>query len=83
MQARNLTNDERWRASNGEYARLAMLSLALTHRVTGDARALEAYDWVASSGAPFSRTDDFARHPAHNVTPAPRPRVPGRRIACA
>ncbi len=84
MRARNMGNtDGRWRATNGEYARLAMLSVALTHHVTGDARSLEAYDWLAGSGAPYTSTGVLARTPQHNVAPGVRPRVAGRGAGCA
>ncbi len=80
--ALNLQNDERWRASNGEYARLAMLSLALVHQVFADARALEAWEWVGRSGAPFVDLGSFARHSEHNVSPRARWQVPARAPRC-
>ncbi len=81
--ARNMSNDERWRASNGEYGRLAMLSVALAHHVFADARALEAWEWVARSGATHTHLGSFARSPQHNVSPRGRWKVPARAPRCA
>lgn len=82
--ARNWGNSNQggWRASDGEYGRLAMLSLAQVYNVLGDRRALEAWDWLARSGAPYTSVNDFARVPAHNVVPRGRVRVPERAPAC-
>jgi len=77
-----IANGDGWKFSNGEYGRLAMLSLAMVHRTLGDAQALEAYDWVARSGAPFTGVGTFEMMPQHNVAPLPRPRVPARARAC-
>ena len=80
--ARDLSNGEGWRHSQGEYARLGLLSLALVHHVFGDPRALEAFEWLSTSGAPFVRPVTFAQVPNHNVMPAGRIRVPERAPRC-
>lgn len=81
--ALGLQNDERWRASNGEYGRLAMLSLALVHHVFADARALEAWEWLAQSGATHTHLGSFARMPQHNISPRGRWKVAARAPRCA
>lgn len=82
--ARNLSNDERWRFSQGEYGRLAALSLAMIHHVFDDPRALEAYDWILRGGVPLVFPEHYARVPQHNIAPRNRPRFPARaRAACA
>jgi hypothetical protein len=82
-QARNLGNGPTWRHSDGEYGRLALLSLALLHHALGDPDALAAYDWLAGSGAPHTRLEAFQRMPQHNVAPRGRARVASGTPACA
>lgn len=79
---RDLSNGEGWRYSNGEYARLGLLSLALVHQVFADPRALEAFEWLSASDAPYVGVNVFQRTPNHNVMPAGRVRVPDRAPRC-
>lgn len=79
---RGIANNDGWKTSNGEYARLAMLSLALTDRALGDERAREAFTWLAGSNAPYTSLQVFSRIPNHNVAPRDLPRVPGRAPRC-
>ncbi|WP_458095328.1 hypothetical protein [Roseomonas sp. WA12] len=79
---RGLANGDGWATSNGEYARLAMLSLALIHHALGDERAREAYTWLAGSGAPYTAPAMFARMPNHNVSLRGLPRLPEQAVSC-
>ena len=79
---RDLSNGSGWIKSNGEYARLAMLSLAVVIDVLGTEDARQAYAWLSTSGAPFTQPEVFTRMPQHNIAPRGMPR--GRpSAACA
>jgi hypothetical protein len=67
--ARNLSNGTGWRQSEGNYAQLALLSLALLAETTGSAEARESFAWLAGAGAPFTAAVDFARDPTCSVVP--------------
>lgn len=83
MGTQERSNQDRWVASEGEYGRLALVSLAVTFNVLGDRRALEAYEWLVNSGAPYVTADFVAGTPQQNVSPVGRPRVPAWAPACA
>jgi hypothetical protein len=72
---RGRSNGNGWQHSNGEYARLGLLSLAMIKDVLGSEEARQAYAWLASSGAPFIGVDAYRRAPEHNVVPLGMPRV--------
>jgi hypothetical protein len=80
---RNFANGDGWAKSNGEYPRLGMLSLALIAHVFDDARAKEAWAWLAASNMPYTRLAVFQRMPFHNVAPPGAARVPEQAPRCA
>jgi len=80
---RNMSNGDGWRHSNGEYPRLGMLTLALIAHVFDDARAKEAWHWLAGSDAPFVGVPVFARMPYHTVAPPGVSRVPEHAPRCS
>jgi hypothetical protein len=83
MGVQERSNQERWQASDGEYGRLALVSLAMTYNVLGDRQALEAFEWLVNSGAPYVTSDSAAGTPQQNVSPVGRPRVPAWAPSCA
>jgi Ca2+-binding RTX toxin-like protein len=67
--ARGLSNGtEGWDASNGEYGRLAMASLAGIWHLTGNPDALEAYKLIAAESPPFTTGGSFASRPNYAIT---------------
>ncbi|PWS39201.1 hypothetical protein DFH01_08185 [Falsiroseomonas bella] len=79
---RDLDNGTTWRHSNGEYPRLGMLSLALMAQVFDDARAKEAWQWLANSDALAARVKVFQMTPYHAVAPPGLVRVPEHAPRC-
>jgi hypothetical protein len=79
---RDMANGDGWRHSNGEYPRLGMLSLALVAHVFEDARASEAWQWLAESDSPNVRVTVFSRTPYHTVAPPGLARVPQHAPRC-
>ncbi len=69
MRARDLSNAGGWRKTEGDYAQLALQSLAALIDVLGTREARAAHVWLASSGAPFIRQQDFRRDPIFNIVP--------------
>ncbi len=70
--AQGLSNGTGWEKSQGDYAQLALMTLA------GLPRTPPAYFWLSAAGAPFTRPQDFARDPVFSITPAaPGPRCAG------
>jgi Ca2+-binding RTX toxin-like protein len=57
-----------WAASNGEYGRLAMASLAGIWHVTGNPDALQAYKLVAAESPPFTTEGALSDKPNYAVT---------------
>ena len=80
--ARGWSNGSGWGASNGDYAQLALQSLAALQDVLGSAMARQAYAWLSAAGAPFTRPADYARDPTFNIVPRDLPRVPGQATPC-
>jgi hypothetical protein len=76
------SNGSGWKYSDGEYARLGLLSLAMIIDVLGSEEARQAYTWLASSGAPYTGIDVYRRMPQHNVVPLGVPRVPEQQRRC-
>ncbi|WP_338663913.1 hypothetical protein VQH23_01855 [Pararoseomonas sp. SCSIO 73927] len=70
--ARGLSNGTGWGRSEGDYAQLALASLAAVSETLGSAAAAQAYTWLAGAGAPFTRAQDFARDPAFHIVPRGR-----------
>ncbi|RKK02235.1 hypothetical protein, partial [Teichococcus wenyumeiae] len=69
MRAAGLSNNGGWSKSQGDYAQLALQSLAALVDVTGSADARRAYAWLSSAGAPFTRPQDFRRDPIFSIVP--------------
>jgi len=80
--ARNRSNGDGWARSQGEYARLAMQSLAQLADILDHDGARRAYDWLAGAQAPFTDPMSFARQPALNIAPRGVPRLPSRVRPC-
>ena len=81
--ARGLSNAGGWSKTNGDYAQLALQSLAVLADITGSEPARRAYAWLLGAGAPFTRPEDYARDPAFNIVPRGQPRLPARAVRCA
>ncbi|MBK1658286.1 hypothetical protein [Paracraurococcus ruber] len=81
-QDRGTSNGDGWAQSNGEYARLGLLSLALMIEIFDLEEAKQAYTWLAGSGAPYIQQQVFARMPQHNIVPRGMPRIPARQPRC-
>lgn len=82
MREKGISNGEGWRRSQGDYAQLALQSLAALSDVTGSVEARRAYGWLVEAGAPYTAIADYQRNPAFNITPRDRPRRPGLRRGC-
>ncbi|MDP3414438.1 hypothetical protein [Falsiroseomonas sp.] len=80
--ARNRSNGDGWARSQGEYARLAMQSLAQLADILDHEGARRTYDWLAGAGAPFTDPMSFARQPTLNIAPRGAPRLPSRVRRC-
>ncbi|WP_431282817.1 hypothetical protein ACQW02_25990 [Humitalea sp. 24SJ18S-53] len=73
--ARGLSNETGWSKAQGNFAQLAIQSLAALSDVLDTQDAASAYAWLAASGAPFIGARDFARDPLLNIVPRGRPRT--------
>ena len=71
------SNENGWSKSGGNYAQLALFSLACIADVLDSAEARRAFAWLSSAGAPFTAAEDYPHGPVHRVLP----RAPGRQ-AC-
>ncbi|MBY0336537.1 MAG: hypothetical protein K2X11_07980, partial [Acetobacteraceae bacterium] len=80
--ARGLSNGDGWQRSQGDYARLALMSLAMTADALGSARALATWRWLSGAGAPFTDPRTHARAPMQNIVPRGVHRVPQRAPRC-
>ena len=69
MRAAGLSNGTGWSKSEGDYAQLAMASLAAIADTLGLPAARDGLAWLAQAGAPFTRAQDFARDPVMNIVP--------------
>jgi hypothetical protein len=81
--ARSLSNGDGWSQSNGNYGRLAVMTLASLQDVIGSAGAREAYAWLIATDLPNIRLQVYARSPTLNVMPRGQPRQPDRAPRCA
>lgn len=72
MDLRNLSNGEGWSKSMGDYAQLALATLAGIHGVTDDpvmrTRIEGIYRELLQEGAPFVDPATFSRDPTYRVT---------------
>lgn len=60
---------EGWAHSEGDYAQLALATLAGIYEITGSAEARQAYEMLIAENAPFSKTADYARDPTYAIAP--------------
>ena len=73
--ARSLSNGDGWSKTEGDYAQLALASLAALWDVTGTENARQAYAWLSRADAPFTRPEAYRRDPALNIVPLGMPGV--------
>ena len=67
-EARGWSNgDAGWAHSEGDYAQLALATLAGIHEITGSAAAKRAYELLIAENAPFAAAADFARDPTYAI----------------
>ena len=64
-----LSNGTGWSQSGGNYAQLALASLAAIAETLGSPGAAESFAWLSRAGAPFTRLQDFTRDPTMNIVP--------------
>ncbi len=67
--AAGLSNGMGWSKTEGDYAQLALQSLAAISDVLELPASRGAYAWLAAAGAPFTRPQDFRRDPAFHIVP--------------
>lgn len=63
------SNGQGWAHSRGDYGMTRLSALASIYNVTGSAQALQAYDWVLHSGAPFTDVSGLQSTPEFWITP--------------
>ena len=80
--ARGQSNGTGWTRSQGEYARLALQSLAALYDVLGLEEARRTYVWLLAEGPPFTAPQTHARIPTLNIVPRGMPRIPERALRC-
>ena len=66
-----MSNDTGYSNSIGDYGILGLNSLANIISLTGSTDAVKAYNWLLSSGAPFTSAADRAQYVQFNITPVP------------
>ncbi|MBU8536745.1 carbohydrate-binding domain-containing protein [Falsiroseomonas tokyonensis] len=67
-EARGWSNgDNSWKHSEGDYAQLALATLAGIYEITGSAAAKAAYEALIAEKAPFATDADFARNPTYAI----------------
>ncbi|WP_431301423.1 carbohydrate-binding domain-containing protein [Sediminicoccus sp. BL-A-41-H5] len=67
MDARGWSNNAGWSQSQGDYAQLALATLAGIARVTGSAEAARVYAQLIADAAPFTSSADFLRDPTYAI----------------
>ncbi len=67
--ARGLSNGDGWSKTEGDYAQLALQSLAMLMDATGSPRAIQAHAWLLAADAPFTRAGAYRRDPILNIVP--------------
>jgi hypothetical protein len=72
--ARDMSNDESWRRSNGYYGPLGLHSLAAMAEILDSQAARRAHAWLAAAAPPHTAQRDYATDPTWSVT-APIGRV--------
>jgi hypothetical protein len=68
-QRRDLSNGKNWNKTQGDYAQLALLSLASIIDVTNNSQASVVFSWLSRASAPFTQLNDYRRDPVFNVVP--------------
>ncbi|MBS7812019.1 carbohydrate-binding domain-containing protein [Roseococcus pinisoli] len=78
-EARGWSNGDGWSQTQGDYAQLALATLAGIYRLTGSAEAKAAYDALMHDAPPFTGTSDYQRDPTYAIAgpdgSAPKPGV--------
>ncbi|MDB5379173.1 MAG: hypothetical protein JWR00_3619 [Rubritepida sp.] len=69
MRARGLSNGAGWSKTGGDYAQLALASLAMLIDATDSREARAAWHWLRNAGAPFTSQADYRRDPQFNIVP--------------
>ncbi|NKE45446.1 hypothetical protein HB662_11720 [Roseomonas frigidaquae] len=59
--------DSGWARSEGDYAQLALATLAGIYEITGSAEAKQAYELLIAEKAPFSTPADYTRDPTYAI----------------
>ena len=67
--AAGLSNGTGWSKTQGDYAQLALQSLAAIVDVLDLPAARRAHAWLAGAGAPFTSAQDFRRDPIFHIVP--------------
>ena len=67
MDARGMSNNEGWDQSQGDYAQLALATLAGIARVTGSDAAAQAYADLLAGSPPFTSDAAFYRDPTYGI----------------
>jgi hypothetical protein len=67
--ANDWSNGEGWSHTDGDYAQLALATLAGIVELTGSQEAAEAYTMLVAEGAPFASDSDFSRDPTFAIAP--------------
>lgn len=67
--AAGLSNGDGWSKSEGNYAQLALQSLAALSDVLGMEEAARVRTWLIRAGAPFTSQTDYRRDPILNIVP--------------
>jgi hypothetical protein len=76
--ANDWSNGEGWSHTDGDYAQLALATLAGIVELTGSQEAAEAYAMLVAEGAPFASDSDFSRDPIFAITPPGEETTPAR-----
>ncbi|MDD2861967.1 MAG: hypothetical protein PHI71_12985, partial [Acidiphilium sp.] len=63
------SNGTGWAHSKGDYGMTRMAALASAFNATGASSALEGYQWVAHSGAPYTITAGLQSTPQFWIVP--------------
>lgn len=71
MRVAELSNGTGWAHSQGDYAQLGAMSLALIHSATAKPEAAALYRWLRGADAPFLGDLDVRNNPALSIAPPP------------
>ena len=79
--ARGWANAGGWAKTEGNYAQLAIASLAAFVDATGSEAAGRAHAWLTQANAPFTQRANYVREPKLSIVPMARRRGAGGRCA--